>query len=82
MRNFSVSVNNMISCIWWNNGTVKGGNVSTYLGDHSIDLAVNIIQTPIPIDGTSSGKYARLIVTSDQTWSASYKHEGFIVCKV
>ena len=83
MRNFSVSVNDMISCTWWNNGTVNGGNVSTYLGDQSIDLAVNIIQTPIAIGGTSSGKYARLIVTSDQIiWSTTHKYEGFIVYKV
>ena len=83
MRNFGVGAKNLISCMWWSNGTVNGGNVSTYLGDHSIDLAVNIIQTPIAIGGTSSGKYARLIVTSDQIiWSTTHKYEGFIVYKV
>lgn len=83
MRNFGVGAKNLISCIWWSNGTVNGGNVSTYLGDQSIDLAVNIIQTPIAIGGTSSGKYARLIVTSDQIiWSTTHRYEGFIVYKV
>ena len=82
MNNFGVSANNMISCMWWSNGTVNGGNVSTYLGDHSIDLAVNIIQTPIPIGGTSSGKYARLMLPSNLNWSSGHAHEGFIVYKV
>lgn len=82
MNNFGVSGNDIISGIWWNNGTDNGGNLFTFLGEPSFDVAVDIIQTPIPIDGTSSGKYARLIVTSNQTWANYYKHEGFIVCKV
>lgn len=79
---FEPVANNLISCMWWNDGTANGGNISTFNSDGSIGFYSNIFQTPIPIGGTSSEKYARLIVSLNLFWAASCTHEGFIVYKV
>lgn len=79
---FEPVANNLISCMWWNDGTANGGNLSTFNSDGAIGFYSNIFQTPIPIGGTSSEKYARLIVSLNLFWAASCTHEGFIVYKV
>ena len=79
---FEPVANNLISCMWWNDGTANGGNLSTFNSDGAIGFYSNIFQTPIPIGGTSSEKYARLIVSINLFWAASCTHEGFIVYKV
>ena len=79
---FEPVANNLTSCMWWNDGTANGGNLSTFNSDGSIGFTSNVFQTPIPIDGTLSDKYARLIVSLNLFWAASCTYEGFIVYKV
>ena len=79
---FTTQVNGMLGCMWWINGTNNGGSFSMYKGTEGLSTVFNIFGYPIPIGGTSSDKYARLILGSNITWAYGYAHEGFIVYKV
>ena len=79
---FTTGVNGMLGCMWWINGTNNGGSFSMYKGTEGLSTVFNIFGYPIPIGGTSSDKYARLILGSNITWAYGYAHEGFIVYKV
>ena len=83
-NNFEATTNEMLCCMWWNNGTVNGGNIGIFHGGSSYGTTFNIFKPPIPIGGTSSDKYAQLIISSvlNNTWAYGYEHEGFIVYKV
>lgn len=75
-------VNNLISCMWWINGTINGDNSAMYWAGEFFSIAIDILQSPIPIGGTSSGKYAQLITKGSVTWAYGETYEGFIVYKV
>ena len=47
-----------------------------------IGLTADNIKTPIPIGGTSSDKYAQLIILPALKWAYGFTHEGFIVYNV
>lgn len=79
---FTTQVNGMLGCMWWINGTNNGGSFSMYKGTEGLSTVFNIFGYPIPIGGTSSDKYARLILGSNITWASGYAHEGFIIYKV
>ena len=78
---FTTQVNGMLGCMWWINGT-NNGSFSMYKGTEGLSTIFNIFGYPIPIGGTSSDKYARLILGNNITWAYGYAHEGFIVYKV
>ena len=78
---FTAGVNGILGCMWWINGT-NNGSFSMYKGTEGLSTIFNIFGYPIPIGGTSSDKYARLILGSNITWAYGYAHEGFIVYKV
>lgn len=84
-----MQTNNIYSFVWWKNETDKGNNFCiTDDGGYNTVFGFNIIKTPITIGGTSSGKYAQLISssnsvgTSKDVWVVGKQYEGFIVCKV
>lgn len=79
---FTTQVNGMLGCMWWINGTNNGGSFSMYKGTEGLSTVFNIFGYPIPIGGTSSDKYARLILAPNITWASGYAHEGFIIYKV
>ena len=78
----------LYSFVWWNNETYNGNNIGIMDDKGYSVIASNTIQTPIPIGGTSSGKYARLISETSTTgtakdrWVDGAPYEGFIVYKV
>ncbi len=78
---FTAGVNGILGCMWWINGT-NNGSFSMYKGTEGLSTIFNIFGYPIPIGGTSSDKYARLILGNNITWAYGYAHEGFIVYKV
>ena len=78
---FTAGVNGILGCMWWINGT-NNGSFSMYKGTEGLSAIFNIFGYPIPIGGTSSDKYARLILGNNITWAYGYAHEGFIVYKV
>ena len=83
-----MQTNNLYSFIWWKNQTDNGNNFCIMDDGGYTVFGFNVIQTPIPIGGTSSGKYARLISetsitgTTKDRWVNGKPYEGFIVCKV
>ena len=81
-NNFEATQNEMLGCMWWNNGTVNGGNMAVFNGGSSYGMTFNIFSSPIPIGGTSSNKYAQLMMPLNLNWSYGHAHEGFIVYKV
>lgn len=81
-NNFEATENEMLGCMWWNNGTVNGGNMGIFHGGSSYGMTFNIFGSPIPIGGTSSDKYAQLMMPLNLNWSQGHAHEGFIVYKV
>lgn len=81
-NNFEAIQNEMLGCIWWDNGTVNGGNMGIFNGGGAYSMTFNIFSSPIPIGGTSSNKYVQLMMPPNLNWSSSHAHEGFIVYKV
>lgn len=81
-NNFEATTNEMLCCMWWNNGTVNGGNMGVFRAGKSYDMTYNNFSSPIPIGGTSSNKYAQLMLPINLNWSSGHAHEGFIVYKV
>ena len=81
-NNFEATTNEMLGCMWWNNGTVNGGNMGVFNAGSSYGITNNNFSSPIPIGGTSSNKYAQLILPHNLNWSSGHAHEGFIVYKV
>ena len=81
-NNFEATTNEMLCCMWWNNGTVNGGNMGVFHGGSSYGMTYNNFSSPIPIGGTSSNKYAQLMLPINLNWSSGHAHEGFIVYKV
>ena len=81
-NNFEATTNEMLCCMWWNNGTVNGGNMGVFHGGSSYGMTYNNFSSPIPIGGTSSNKYAQLMLPINLNWSYGHAHEGFIVYKV
>ena len=79
---FTAGVNGMLGCMWWINGADYGGGFAMHKGNEGLSSVLNLFRDPIPIGGTSSDKYARLILGSNITWAYGYAHEGFIVYKV
>ena len=81
-NNFEATTNEMLCCMWWNNGTVNGGNMGVFHAGSSYGMTYNNFSSPIPIGGTSSNKYAQLMLPINLNWSSGHAHEGFIVYKV
>lgn len=81
-NNSESTQNEMLGCMWWNNGTVNGGSMGAFNGGGSYGMTFNIFGSPIPIGGTSSNKYAQLMMPLNLNWSYGHAHEGFIVYKV
>lgn len=84
INNDSKNINIVASLMWCNNGTSSGDNIGFLINEQSyVSFLRNGIKTPIKIGGTSSGKYAQLILSaSTKTWANGYTYEGFIVYKV
>ena len=82
--NDSKNINIVASLMWCNNGTSSGDNIGFLINEQSyVSFLRNGIKTPIKIGGTSSGKYAQLILSgTTTTWANGYTYEGFIVYKV
>lgn len=81
-NNFEATTNEMLCCMWWNNGTVSGGNMGVFHAGSSYGTTYNNFSSPIPIGGTSSNKYAQLMLPINLNWSYGHAHEGFIVYNV
>lgn len=81
-NNFEAIQNEMVGCMWWDNGTANGGNMGVFNGGGSYSLTFNIFSSPIPIGGTSSNKYVQLMMPLSINWSSGHAYEGFIFYKV
>lgn len=78
---FASPANGMIGCMWWINGT-NYDSFSLHRSSEGLSSIYNLFGYPIPIGGTSSDKYAQLILGNNTNWASSYSHDGFIVYKV
>ena len=78
---FASPVNGMIGCMWWINGT-NYDSFSLHRSSEGLSSIYNLFGYPIPIGGTSSNKYAQLMMPLNINWASGYAHDGFIFYKV
>lgn len=77
---YNPSANNMISLMWWDDGSVNGNNIGTFCVATQFAITGEIYKSRITIGGTSSSKYVQLSLEGlEYTWNGEATIEGFIV---
>lgn len=78
---FASPANGMIGCMWWING-INYDSFSLHRSSQGLSSIYNLFGYPIRIGGTSSNKYAQLILGNNTNWASGYTYDGFIFYKV